>query len=76
MRWRWLSTALMLVLVGCDGDGCNGGPDGPATKFCQEAIARAQAKDGGMGSVPPCEQCCVQEVHYKGNMENGLCVCR
>ena len=73
---RSLTTALMLALVACDGDGCHGGPNGPATQFCQQAIVRAQAADAGAGSVPPCEQCCIQEVHYQGRIENGLCVCR
>jgi len=65
-----------LLVAACDGDGCSGGPNGPATKFCQDAIARARSVDGGAALVPPCEQCCVQEVHYKGVIENGLCVCR
>ena len=69
---RWL--ALAIVLTACDGDGCYGGPDGPASKFCQDAIARAG--DGGMAAADICKQCCIQEVPYKGTIENGLCVCR
>jgi hypothetical protein len=74
MRTPWI--VLTTVLVACDGDGCNGGPNGPATKFCQEALARVRSADGGAGLGPSCEQCCIQEVHYKGRVENGLCVCR
>jgi hypothetical protein len=80
MRMRlpgsWLVVVVLLSLAACDGDGCHGGPDGPATRFCQQAIARGREMDSSPTLVPSCEQCCIQEVHYKGRMENGLCVCR
>lgn len=65
-----------VALVGFDGDGCNGGPNGPATKFCQDTLARANLPDADARLFPSCAQCCIQEVPYKGRIENGLCVCR
>jgi hypothetical protein len=76
MRSRYVLLSMMLLAVACDGDGCHGGPDGPATRFCQQTFARLKAMDAGPGSGPSCEQCCVQEVHYQGRIEDGLCVCR
>lgn len=75
MRSRHVLLSMMLLAVACDGDGCHGGPDGPATKFCQETFARLNM-DAGLGLAPSCAQCCIQEVHYEGRIENGLCVCR
>jgi hypothetical protein len=63
------------MFVSCDGDGCNGGPNGPASKFCQSAIERATG-DAAMPPAEICKRCCVQEVPYEGRIENGKCVCR
>jgi hypothetical protein len=75
-RFLTVTLALALALGSCDGDGCHGGPNGPATKFCQEQIARL-GPDASVGSPEAiCAGCCVQEVHYVGTIKNGLCVCR
>jgi hypothetical protein len=65
-----------LALLSCDGDGCNGGPNGSATKFCQDAIDRTRGVDGAMPPDQICKSCCIQEVPYNGEMEKGRCICR
>ncbi len=65
----------MFFLCACDGDGCNGGPEGPASKYCQGEIARI-ASDAAIPVASICKQCCIQEVPYEGKIENGKCVCR
>jgi hypothetical protein len=70
----WL--LLAMLVCACDGDGCNGGPDGQATLYCQRTIAGLGHPDGGMTEAEVCRQCCLQEVPYKGAIENGRCVCR
>jgi hypothetical protein len=67
--------AFALMLLACDGDGCHGGPSGPASTLCQGQIARI----GDAASQSPaaiCKACCIQEVPYVGTIENGVCVCR
>lgn len=67
--------AIAALVASCDGDGCNGGPTGSATKFCQDSIARIG--DASLGTPAEiCKGCCKQEVEYQGRIENGLCVCR
>ena len=66
---------LLVFACACDGDGCNGGPDGPASKYCQGEIARV-GKSATMSEAAICKQCCIQEVPYEGRIEDGKCVCR
>jgi hypothetical protein len=63
-----------LLVASCDGDGCNGGPNGPASKFCQESLGGIDASAEHIATS--CKTCCLQEVPYKGTVEDGLCVCR
>ena len=75
MRATWL--LLAALLASCDGDGSYGGPDGPATRWCQQQMASLRGSDASLGSPEGfCAGCCVQEVRYKGRIENGVCVCR
>jgi len=66
----------LVTLAACDGDGCNGGPSGPATRYCQQAIANTLGVDGAMPPAVICKQCCIREVPYEGRLEDGKCVCR
>jgi len=66
----------ILVVLACDGDGCNGGPNGSASKFCQGEIARVSGSDAAMPAADICKSCCIQEVPYEGRIEDGKCVCR
>ena len=73
---RLFAPIVAAILVACDGDGNHGGPNGGATRFCQRALANL-GHDGGPGALASaCESCCLQEVPYKGHLENGACVCR
>jgi hypothetical protein len=67
---------VLLAFGSCDGDGCKGGPNGPASKFCQDAIDRTLGVDSAMVPARICKSCCIQEVRYKGEIENGKCICR
>jgi len=72
------ASALVTILVlvsSCDGDGCNGGPTGPASRYCQNAMTTIPSTSAA-SSAAICKQCCIQEVPYKGTMDDGLCVCR
>ncbi len=76
MRSELFFYLVAFLLVACDGDGCNGGPHGPATKFCQETVDRYVGVDGAMPLAEICKSCCIQEVPYVGRLEDGKCVCR
>ncbi|GMV16174.1 MAG: hypothetical protein HS104_33350 [Polyangiaceae bacterium] len=65
--------ALLLALLACDSDGMHGGPNGDATRFCQESLGRIDA--GPTQLAEACKSCCTQEVRYEGRIDDGKCVC-
>lgn len=65
---------LLLALLACDSDGKHAGPNGGATRFCQEALGHIDA--GPTLLAEACQSCCTQEVKYQGRVEDGKCVCR
>jgi hypothetical protein len=60
-----------LGALSCDLDGRNGGPDGPATRFCRHALEKVDA----VHLEESCRSCCTQEVPYVGKVENAQCTC-
>jgi hypothetical protein len=71
-RTIFLTAALAAAGASCDGDGCYGGPNGPATKFCQQSLTSVDSAH----VADACKTCCIQEVPYTGKIEDGKCVCR
>jgi hypothetical protein len=71
VRWSLFACLLFIAAASCDGDGCYGGPNGAATKFCQQALEKADPAR----LAESCKQCCIQEVPYEGRIVNGQCIC-